>query len=122
MVKLAHVIRSFNTKDYLYVVSLLISCICIFSLNAQVFQPPEPASVFPAQEVASSESGVYQPFTPFNPSQQLGGTNPVLFGPGGEPIGGLPATNGAHLLFFGVLVYSVYKLITQRKNPKKLNN
>ena len=117
MVKYAHVIRSFKIKDFLYVIVVAISCLCIFSIKAQIFQPPETAPVFPTQEeTLQAGSEVYPPFSPFHLPQPLGNPNkPVLFGPGGEPIGGLPATNGAHLLFLGVIVYSFYRLITQRK-------
>ena len=116
MVKISNLIRSYNKKVFLYVVLLAVSCLGIFSLSAQVFQSSEPTVVFPAQEEASKagSGGIYQPFSPFPPSQQSG-NNPVLYGPGGDPIGGLPITNGVTLLFLCIIGYSTYKLIAQKK-------
>ena len=115
MVKFANLIYLYNRNIVISVVLLAVSSLCALSLNAQVFQPSESTLVFPAQEEASRTGSVYQPFAPFTPYQQLGDTNPVLYGPGGDPIGGLPIANGAHLLFFCVIGYSIYKLFSQRK-------
>ena len=37
-------------------------------------------------------------------------SDPVLYGPGGDPIGGLPIGEGVYALFFGVIAYCIYKI------------
>jgi len=44
---------------------------------------------------------------------------PVLYGPGGDPIGGLPAGNGHLFLLGGVIAYALVKV---RKKVKNLNS
>ena len=60
----------------------------------------------------------YTPFSPFSPSQQ-NGLSPVLYGPGGTPIGGLPTSNGCMLLLSFVLIYSGWRFFKRRKVSKK---
>ena len=73
--------------------------------------------IFP--QTAEPSGGVaYTPFSPFSPSQQ-NGLSPVLYGPGGTPIGGLPTSNGCLLLLGFVLIYSGWRFFKRRTLNKK---
>jgi hypothetical protein len=61
----------------------------------------------------SSSRLVYRPFELYNFQSYNNQTqffDPVLYGPGGDPIGGLPVGEGIYALFFGVLAYCIYKV------------
>jgi hypothetical protein len=117
----------FSTKSIRYYMGLLVFSFAFsFSLNAQFTQGSSP--VFSSESNVPSTvgpSGGYQPFSPFTPSQQnpFGAQDqpfgpPVLYGPGGNPIGGLPVTDGVGLLFFAVLGYCIYKTVKRYKTTK----
>ena len=59
---------------------------------------------------------VYSPFLPCSTSSSLSplGNTPVLYGPGGTPIGGLPLENGSIVLLYLVIAYAIFRLIHTR--------
>ena len=61
---------------------------------------------------------VYAPFSPYSPTQLPQGNNPVLYGPGGNPIGGLPMGNGSIVLLSLVVAYVLFRLVQTRFNRK----
>ncbi len=55
-------------------------------------------------------------FTPFESSSYDGlSESPALYGPGGDPIGGLPVGNDVCVLSACVFAYAFYKLLRRRK-------
>ena len=100
------------------------------SLNVQG-QFSESSPIFPNQQ-SQNTSGVFsgqeafapsQAFSPFAPSQQTLNKqgelfDPALYGPGGNPIGGLPMKDGAQFLFFAVFGYCIYKILQKYKALK----
>ena len=58
----------------------------------------------------------YSPFSPFSPSSS---SSPVLYGPGGNPIGGLPISSGHWLLLGLVLMYAGWRFFKRRQVDKK---
>ncbi len=100
-----------------------------FTALAQPFSdvPPSPESngiVWNSTTTAVGQSAgsmytPYSPFSPVSPSLQ-NGDNPVLYGPGGNPIGGLPISNGHWILLSLVLVYSIWRFFKRRETDKKL--
>lgn len=57
----------------------------------------------------------------YTPFQSQGLNNPpVLYGPGGDPIGGLPVGDGVYVLFFAVLIYCVYKTFCKVHSIKSM--
>ena len=66
-----------------------------------------------AADGGQSLSLVYSPFSPL-PLSQLPVDSPVLYGPGGDPIGGLPMGNGSAVLLAMVLAYVLFRLIHTR--------
>ena len=106
-----------------------LSCVFVilfpFVLTAQPFsnaaanmpfqQESQGATAGGGVQVDASQSAlVYSPFSPFSPSQLPQGNNPVLYGPGGDPIGGLPMENGSVVLLGMVLAYVLFRLIHTR--------
>ncbi len=100
-----------------------------FSLAAQTFSNPAGSSPFqqenPGVSVGATQAGVdqsgliYSPFSPFSPTQLQNGNEPVLYGPGGNPIGGLPIENGSIILLGMVLGYALFRMIRTRMRYKK---
>ena len=110
-----HKIRTHYKKNLAYIILLVVSCLYPIGVQSQMIQP----APFPAAEAPSSKTtGAYQPFAA---PQQLGngGGQPLLRGPGDEPIGGLPVSDGTYVFFFCVMGYAVYKMISQRVKLKK---
>ena len=98
-------------KDLVFVILLVVSYLYPLVVYAQVIQP----AAFPTAEAPSTKStGAYQPFAP---PQQLGGEGQnLLRGPGDDPIGGLPVSDGTYVFFFCVMGYAIYKTISLRVN------
>ena len=79
------------------------------------FQPgSEGAPAGGGQTNASQSALVYSPFSPYAPSPLPTGNSPVLYGPGGDPIGGLPMENGSIVLLGLVLAYVFFRLVHTR--------
>ncbi len=100
---------------------------CVFisaSLNAQSFKESistiSPVNAEKQDATSSMHAdfpGIVAPFSPFqqSPLGQNQEFSPVLYGPGGNPIGGLPLTDNVPLLFGAVLCYCAYKAIRRKK-------
>jgi hypothetical protein len=54
-------------------------------------------------------------FIPFAADVSSDSDQPVLYGPGGDPIGGLPVNEGILLLLAGGMIYLSGKVINKRK-------
>ena len=91
------------------------------TVNSPFQQESQGLSAGTVQNNASQSTLAYSPFSPFAPSQSLQGNNTVLYGPGGEPIGGLPLENGSVVLLCFVLAYAFFRLIHTRFLNKRSN-
>jgi hypothetical protein len=72
--------------------------------ESPLFQQTEP----------SDFSGIYVPFE--SPGTVSATEEPVLYGPGGDPIGGLPVGNGVWILFGSVFIYALGKVYQKSRN------
>ena len=79
-------------------------------------------SVGESQADVNQSAVVYTPFSPFPPPQSWSsqGNNPVLYGPGGDPIGGLPLENGSIVLFCLAIAYALFRLVHTRFKHKQI--
>ena len=73
--------------------------------------------IFP-QFTEPARGVAYAPLSPFSPSRQHS-LSPVLYGPGGTPIGGLPISNGSLFLLGCVIIYAGWRFFRRRKLIKK---
>ena len=110
-----------NNKGFLSVIAFILVFFAFLTLQAQPFSStPMPTQlsggnvgIFP--QFTEQAAGVaYTPFSPFSPSQQ-NGLGPVLYGPGGTPIGGLPTSNGNLLMLGLVIIYSGWRFFKRRR-------
>ena len=93
-----------------------------FSSANSSFQQGVGLSAGESQTDVNQSSLAYTPFSPFSssPAWPSQGNNPVLYGPGGDPIGGLPLENGSVVLLYLVIVYILLRLWHTRFSHKKV--
>lgn len=99
------------------ILSLIFTGIVSFS-NAQVSDFNDYGNFNSGPTGFSSESQVFPQennysglaYAPFGSEKNNLVSGPVLYGPGGDPIGGLPVSDSSWLLLAGVVAYSLYKL------------
>jgi hypothetical protein len=99
----------------------LLCCLNITTLFATGYDYS--ASPFWEQGSVSSEAGAL-PFGsenqngiygPFDSQEQSLSSEPALYGPGGDPIGGLPVKEGHAILFLSLAGYCLFKIGKRRK-------
>ena len=101
-------LKKFTKKQIYFALCLFMCC---FSVSASEYQPfSETGSL---QHELLTEPGVSDMNTPFESSGSA--EQPALYGPGGDPIGGLPVGNANWLLLGMVCIHAGYKLIRIRR-------
>lgn len=114
----------FNWKKSILAFSLLVCSISVFPVNFQVSEETDAPLEWGGGVPSSVESPTYRNeysglvYSPFEAYKNTHAPQPVLYGPGGDPIGGLPIQDGYWLLFFVVLSYSLVIGIKARKRAK----
>ena len=91
----------------------IIFCVCL-SVAAPLFGAVEYEPF--ADPVFLNELGVSDNNNPVTISLESGSfSDPVLYGPGGDPIGGLPVENSTWLLFGAAVVYVGCRCFAKRR-------
>ena len=124
-------LNRFLYVKFLTLVGLLLQ-FSLYPADAQAQFLESPPSVSSSHQLNSNYSDVSfgqeaflpsQTFSPASSFQQISlkqgeSFDPVLYGPGGNPIGGLPLEKDVQFLFYAVLGYCVYKTIERYKISK----
>jgi len=76
-----------------------------FSVAASTYEPF--SGTTPMQNELVSEVGPSDGISPFESSTSSG--DPALYGPGGDPIGGLPVKNAPYALLIMASMYALFK-------------
>jgi len=84
-----------------------------FSVSASEYEPF--SGTTPMQNELINEVGSSDGISPFEPSSSSG--DPALYGPGGDPIGGLPVKNAPYALLMMAGIYALFKAGKMKKHP-----